>query len=170
FLNRPAESRSELFPNKERILDTRARGRSRVHAEEAELRRIGGTFEARERRHVVIAEEKEGAAVKLIRAGSSDDIHSSGRDGPGGKVEGQRADLELLHRLRREILRSAAGDTVVDPSPINRNQSHGLRGAVNRDLEEVIGIAGAGIGSIVNRHTGLERGHGKKTPSVQRQT
>src|SRR5262245_11468985 len=98
FLNRPAESRSVLFPNKERILYTRARGRSRVCAEEAELRRIGGTFEARERRHVVIAEEEEGAAVKIVRAGSSDDIHSSGRNGTGGKVEGQRADLELLHR------------------------------------------------------------------------
>src|SRR5215510_250032 len=99
FLNRPAESPSELFPNKERILDTRARGGCRVDAKKAELRWIGGTFEARERRHVVIAEEEEGAAVKLVRAGSSDDIHGSGRDGPGGKVEGQRADLELLHRL-----------------------------------------------------------------------
>src|SRR5262249_45976617 len=157
----PAESRSVLFPNKERILYTRARGRSRVRAEEAELRRIGGTFEARERRHVVIAEEEEGAAVKIIRTGSSDDIHSSGRDGPGGKVEGQCADLELLLRLRREVLRSAAGNTVVDPSPIYRNQSHGLRGAINRDLEEVIGISGAGTCSIVHRHTGLERGHGK---------
>src|SRR5262245_23358659 len=84
FLNRPAESRSELFPNKERILDTRARRRSRVHAKEAELRGIGGTFEAREGCHVVVAEEEESAAVKGVGAGSGDDIHGPSRDGPGG--------------------------------------------------------------------------------------
>src|SRR5215831_16190643 len=84
LLNRPAQRPSELFPNKERILDTRARRGCRVHTKQAELLRIGGTFEARESCHVVVAEEEESTAVKSVGAGSGDDIHGPGRDGSGG--------------------------------------------------------------------------------------
>src|SRR5215470_14944752 len=84
LLNRSAQRSSELFPYKERILDARARRGCRVHAKQAELLRIGGTFEAREGCHVVVAEEEESAAVKDVGTGSRDDVHGTGRDGPGG--------------------------------------------------------------------------------------
>src|SRR6266850_660809 len=61
-------------------------------------RRIGG--------HIMIAEEEESAAVKLIRARSGVDVDGARRDGTGGKVEVEGADLELLDGLGGKVLRS----------------------------------------------------------------
>src|SRR5215813_3083357 len=60
----------------------------------APQRRIGG--------HIVIAEEKEAAAVKLVGARAGDDVDGAGRDGSRGKVEVEGADLEFLDGFRRK--------------------------------------------------------------------
>src|SRR5262249_20552843 len=95
-------------------------------------------------------------AVKLVGAGARDDVDRPGRDRSTGEVEVVSLNLELLHTLGREILRGATSDPVVYPRPINRNQSHTLGGAANRDLEEVIDVAGAGGGVVAHGDARLQ--------------
>jgi hypothetical protein len=104
----------------------------------------------------VVAEEEERAAMQVIRPRAGDDIHDSGGDGSRREIEAQSADLELLDGLGGEILRGAAGNTVVDSRTIDGNHGHLLRGAADRNLKEVIGIARAGISGVRNIHAWLQ--------------
>jgi hypothetical protein len=100
---------------------------------------------------------EEAAAMQVVRAGTGNDVYDSGGDGSRREIEAQGADLELLYGLGGEILRGAAGDAVVDPRTIDRNHSHLLRGAADRHLKEIIGIARAGIGGVSDVHARFER-------------
>src|SRR5512143_3939768 len=147
LFDRPSKAAPILPAHEKWIEGTCTRLRCRVKTEHV-LRQtvwspLGGSFVAREGRHIVVAEEEETPSVKRVGAGSRDNVYCAGRHGSGRKVEGQCADLELLNGFGGKILGGAACDAVVDPRAVNRNHRHALGSAADRDLEEVIDVAGA---------------------------
>src|SRR5436309_2365568 len=78
------------------FLDGTAHAEAVLPAHEEGIRIKGIAPQRRIGCHIVIAEEKESAAMKLIRARAGDDIDGARRDRAGGKVEVERADLEFL--------------------------------------------------------------------------
>src|SRR5262245_55944122 len=78
FLYRSADRCTILLPNKEGILKPGTRCRVRIRAKYAARARISRSLESRERCHVVISEKDKTATMKIVAAGSRDDVHRSG--------------------------------------------------------------------------------------------
>src|SRR5262249_31134253 len=78
LFDRPSNGAPVLSPDKEGILKMRASCGSRVTAQWAQRGRVGRTLEARESSDIVIAEEKETAAMKIVGSSAGHDVDCSG--------------------------------------------------------------------------------------------
>jgi len=114
------------------------------------LKERAGRREARVGCKVVVAVIVIRAAVKLVGAGSGDDIYGAGRGDARGGVEVQRRELKLLHNFLREVHRGAAFHLVVDDSAVHgqpRTYSaaggRARRGSENADIEHSVKLRGA---------------------------
>src|SRR5262249_24638729 len=100
--------------------------------------------------------EIESAAMKLIAAGARDDIDRSHSGVPYRKIEVKGRDLELLHRLLREVLGRATCDPVINVRPVNRDAGHRASRAGDGYTEIVVGTASPRIGVISHGDSRLQ--------------
>src|SRR5262249_8289631 len=114
------------------------------------------TLECRIRRNIVVAEEIEPAAMKLIAARARNYIDRSNGGVAGRKIEIEGCELKLLHGLLGEGLSRAARDAVIDVGAVNRDAGQRTGAACDRDAEIVIRAAGAGVGVISHADSRLQ--------------